>query len=184
MYKKILLVSLVILFSTTLISKEKVFLDLVFLKNISEKVEKACELKKNGKSVKSDKILKEVNNEMYLYFSKFDTFYLDKSCPLVWYKKDMGSEFGNSLECMPHVRIETVFGDIIKKNVLEKIEDLEGEEKVTFSGRFKLFRSLSYSLDGKIYAHYISLNCFSDNDMDDNKKQIIEIHASPISIDN
>ena len=56
MYKKILLVSLVILFSTTLISKEKVFLDLVFLKNISEKVEKACELKKNGKSVKSDKI--------------------------------------------------------------------------------------------------------------------------------
>lgn len=187
MFKKILFVSLVVLFSTTLIPKEKVFLDLVFLKGISEKVEKACELSREGKSVKSDRILKEVNKEMYLYFSKFDTFYLDKSCPLVWYKKDMGSEIGTSLECMPHVRITTVFGDTIKDNILEKIQDLDGEEKVTFSGRFKLFRSSLYSSDGKEVAHLISLNCPSYDIVDKglidpDEKQKIEIHASPISI--
>jgi hypothetical protein len=45
MIKKILFVSLVVLFSTTLISKEKVFLDYEYLKDISKRVNKACELK-------------------------------------------------------------------------------------------------------------------------------------------
>lgn len=78
MFKKILFISLVVLFSTTVISKEKVFLDYGFLKDISTRTDKACELNANGKTVKADKLLKEISQELTNYLSKLGTFSLSK----------------------------------------------------------------------------------------------------------
>ena len=101
MVKKILFVSLVVLFSTTLIPKEKVFIDYDFLKDLSERLDKACELNKKGKTVKAETALKEIQKEITNYLSKLGSFYLSNECPIVW----TNSNVSGQLDCLPHVDI-------------------------------------------------------------------------------
>ena len=165
MFKKILFISLVVSFSTTVISKEKVFLDYGFLKDISTRTDKACELNASGKTVKADKLLKEISQELTNYFSKRDTFYLKKECSLAL----SSNNFRGSLECLPDIFIG--WGDNISKKVLEQIEDSKNDtdEIVFISGEFKLNNGL------------ISNSRFTDF-QDCPVSPRVNIYASPISI--
>ena len=173
MVKKILFVSLVVLFSTTLIPKEKVFLDYGFLKDISGRIDKACELNEKGKTVKAEKLLKEIDQEMTNYLSKLGSFYLSKECPIAW----TNSSYSGSLECLHQINIAWAFGDIISKKVLEQMESFtEDKDDIVFiDGKFKLH----YEKIGKSYYNSFrgEIKCFSTD-----KIQKIDIYAIPVSI--
>lgn len=137
MFKKILFALLVVLFSTTLISKEKVFLDYGFLKDISGRIDKACELKAKGKTVKAEKLLKELDQEMTNYLSKLGSFSLSKGCSIVW----ANGNTSGKLECLPHIEIVwSSFDYSISKKLLEQMENFteDTNEIVFINGEFKL----------------------------------------------
>ncbi len=170
MFKKILFVSLVVLFSTTLIPKEKVFLDYAFLKDISERLDKACEMNKKGKTVKAERALKELQKEIKNYFLKLGTFSLSKNCSLVLNNNDINR---GDLECLPHINI--FWGTEINNEIKERIEFSSDKNIFFVTGEFKIYSIIKNT---EMYSREISPYYCSSSE----KKQEIQIYASPLSV--
>jgi hypothetical protein len=99
---------------------------------------------------------------------------LSKECSIVWINNIYNNVSG-TLECLPHIRI--FWGNKISEQVKSHIEDFTDEKNGTVfvSGDFKIFSII----EGMgLYSNSISIqNCFSLE-----KKQKIEIYASPLSV--
>lgn len=160
--------------STSLVSKDKVFLDYNFLKEISDRIQSACKLEQNGKTMKARKELKIIDQELTDYFSKIDSFQTSKDCALVYGK------YNASLECLPNINISWALGTSIAETLLEKFEDLKDDDSnLFFTGKFKLHFD-KYWKRSYYFGH--SFGCSWSSGVI-GEKQKIDIYAIPISIE-
>jgi hypothetical protein len=167
MFRKILLILMLVLFSASLVSRDKVFLDYNFIKEMSDRLQNACKLKEKGKTVKADRELKLIEQELTDYFSKINSFHISKECALIH------GQYRGTLECLPNVHIGWAFGKPITETLLETFEDLKDDDSyLLFTDKFKphsFMNSFTYS------------NC--EFVISDGEKHKIDIFAIPVSIE-
>ena len=156
----------ILLFSVSLASKE---LNYHFIKDLSARLDNACDLQKKGNSVKSEDALKKISKDIDGYFSKNKEFELSKDCPIVWEK----GTYEAHLQCMPHISFSWAFGDTISKTILSQMEDFgEKNQRILINGKLSsLYKFKKYHSIG------VSDSCF---DLD--TFQRIPIYAVPKSV--